>query len=85
MDGFEPHGTIYSAGTVALTSAVYMLGGGWDRGVPGVVGSWVGREGCYTGYQPSTIPGPIFNIFLRLGPTYGQMKAILRLLMRFPR
>ena len=49
-----------------------------------MVGSWVGAGRGYTGYPPSTIPGPIFNIFLRLRPTHGQMKAILRFLMRFP-
>ena len=33
--------------------------------------------------QPS--PGPIFSIFKAKSPTYGQMKAILEVLMRFPR
>ena len=39
----------------------------------------------YTGTHPATVPGPIFNLFLRLRPTYGQMKAILRNMMRFLR
>ena len=29
----------------------------------------------YTGYYPAAIPGSIFNIYLRLGPTHGQMKV----------
>ena len=48
------------------------------EGVPGVVGtvgSWVGTGGVLPGYPPSQLPGPIFNLNLALGPTYGQMKA----------
>ena len=56
---------------------------GRGRGVPGVVQLGVGWEG-YTRYPPSTLLGPIFSIFLRLRPYHGQMKAILRYLMRFP-
>ena len=50
------------------------------RGVPGVVGSGdrVGTGRGTTGVLPRTIPGPIFNLNLRLGPTYGQMKLFLR-------
>ena len=48
------------------------------------MGWWVGREG-YTRVLPSTLPDPIFNIFLASEPTYGQMKLNLRLFMRFPR
>ena len=33
------------------------------RGVPGVVRDWVGAGEGYTGTQPTTVPGPIFNIF----------------------
>ena len=35
-------------------------------------------------YPGHTLPGPIFNLNLALSPTYGQMKAISRFLMRFP-
>ena len=51
---------------------------------PGWGGRWVPgraipvpREG-YTGTQTQPVPVPIFNHILALGPTYGQMKAILR-------
>ena len=54
-------------------------------GVPGVGYGWVGLEGAIPVPHPGTIPGPIFNIFKRLGPTYGQMKAFSKILMRFPR
>ena len=53
-------------------------------GVPGVGAGWVYRVGIwegiwegYTGTPPDQSQGPIFNIYLRLGPTHGQMKAIL--------
>ena len=59
-----------------------MLGG---RVYPGWCGSWVGLEGYYTGTPSHPSQDPIFNIFLRLKPTHGQMKAILRYLVRFPR
>ena len=42
------------------------------RGVPGVGRSGRVREG-YTGYYPAAIPGPIFNIYLKTGPTHGRM------------
>ena len=49
------------------------VGGGvpgvWDLG-----GYW---EGLYR-VPPGHLPGPIFNLILRLGPTYGQRKLILR-------
>ena len=47
------------------------------RGVPGV---WdrVGAGEGYTGYPARHAPGPIFSIYLALGPTHGQMKVILR-------
>ena len=64
------------------TAAWSSLAGGWE-GVPGVVGlGWAG-EG-YTGYYPALSQGPIFSIFKAGSPTYGQMKAILSGLMRFP-
>ena len=53
-----------------------MYPGWWEGGYP---------EGCYTGYPSRTIPGPIFSIFKARGPTYGQMKLILEVSMRFPR
>ena len=53
-------------------------------GVPGV-GSWVGPGGCYTGYPAQTLQDPIFSIFLRPGPTYGQMKVNSMVFMRFLR
>ena len=51
-------------------------GVGWDR-----EGGWEG----YTGTPPDYPPGPIFSLFLVNEPTHGQMKAILDILMRFPR
>ena len=80
-DGYEPHDHIYSA-VVPASMNCGTPGGG--RGVPGVVGTGWGREVLYR-VLPSTLPGPIFSIFKVKGPTYGQMKAILRHLMRFPR
>ena len=52
---------------------------------PGWCGTGWGREGCYTGYPTRPSQDPIFSIFLRLRPTYGQMKAFLLVSMRFPR
>ena len=54
---------------------------GWGYGWVGWVGTWEG----YTGTPPGPLPGPIFSIYLRLRPTHGQMKAILSVLLRFPR
>ena len=51
--------------------------GGGVPGVVGRVGTGVGGWEGYTGTRPPTIPGPIFNIFKAIGPTHGQMKAIL--------
>ena len=39
----------------------------------------------YTGVLPSCSQDPIFSHILALEPTYGQMKAILAVLMRFPK
>ena len=50
---------------------------GCTRGGAGWVGTRVGTGEGYTGTQPGLLPGPIFNLILRQGPTYGQMKAIL--------
>ena len=58
-------------------------------GGPGGVypGWWEdGRAGRgYTGYPASPSQVPTFSLFLRLSPTYGQMKVNSRLLMRFPK
>ena len=66
-------------------AAGQLSGGGCTRG--GVAG-W-GPGGCtgraIPGYYPAAILGPIFSIYLRPGPTHGQMKAKFRFLMRFPR
>ena len=53
------------------------LGAWWGEVYPGVVGYRVGGGEGYTGTHPQAIPGPIFSIYLALGPTYGQMKVIL--------
>ena len=45
----------------------------WDEG------SWVGALEGYTGTPTQPSQDPVLDIFLRLSPTYGQMKAILRL------
>ena len=49
-----------------------------------MVGTWVGLEGCYTGYHPVTLQDPYLVYSEAQGPTYGQMKLILEVLMRFP-
>ena len=58
---------------------------GWPGGVyPGWgVGGWAGR--AIPGYYPAMLPGPIFNINLASGPTYGQMKGFSDYSMRFLR
>ena len=68
----------------AVASPGYGVGGvvypgWWQGGVAGWVPGGCTGEG-YTGTQPTLIPGPIFNLFLRLEPTHGQMKAILCIL-----
>ena len=52
----------------------------WDEG-------WLGGvlPGYYPGYYPGPSQVPILSIFLGLSPTNGQMKAIVRLMMRFPK
>ena len=62
-----------------------MVGEGCTRGGVSGVGSWVGGWEGYTGTQPQPSQGPIFSIFKVKGPTYGQMKAILEVSMRFLR
>ena len=64
------------AGTARGCTDVMDTAGMVGRGVPGVwdMGGYLG--GLYR-VLPQAIPGPIFNLFLRPGPTYGQMKLIL--------
>ena len=71
FDGYEPHGTIDQGVPGRAEVQGVLVGGGvypgwWDLG-------WAGRG--YTGTHPLTLPGPIFNLFLRLRPTHGQMKG----------
>ena len=68
----SPTTILYSVYGTRFMQPVYW---GWG-GVPGVgwEAGWPG--GCYTGYPGPAIPDPIFNIYLRLGPTHGRMKAI---------
>ena len=74
--------TILFSGTrgAAVASAAVRHG----AGVPGV-GRWVGREGCYTGTPPVRSQDWLYTVFKVKGPTYGQMKAILDIMMRFLR
>ena len=61
--------------------AVVRAGEGCTRGSAGRVGT----GGCYTGTPPVPSQDTIFSIFWVQGPTHGQMKAILEVLLRFPR
>ena len=45
------------------------------------MGGWVDIPG----YYPVTLQDPYLDIFSLKGPTYGQMKPILEVPMRFPR
>ena len=47
----------------------------------GLGGYWEG----YTGTLPDQSQDPYIELFKAKGPTYGQMKAILRYSMRFPK
>ena len=47
-------------------------------------GMRVGTGEGYTGYYPVTLQDPYLTYFQGSGPTYGQMKAISSILMRFP-
>ena len=82
---YEPHGTIYSAGH--CPRPLYHAGryrsvrGRCTRGGYGWVGTWVG----YTGYLPGPSQDPYISLFLRQGPTHGQMKAFFSKTMRFLR
>ena len=75
--GFEPHGTILAGRTAVPLAVVHWYRVAVGGGVPGVVRDWGGREGAIPGTHPVPSLGPIFSIYLRLGPTYGQMKAFL--------
>ena len=55
----SPTALLLSAGALPAADPVPAVRG---RVYPGYGTGWVGREG-YTGYQPSTLPDPIFNIF----------------------
>ena len=57
---------------------------GWEEVYPGYGDGGVAGRG-YTGYPASPSQGPIFSHIQPQSPTYGQMRAILRLIMRFPR
>ena len=77
--------TIFSLAALPVhDSSVH--GDRWGRGrvYPGYRDDWVAGRG-YTGYPARPVPGPLFNIYLRLSPTHGQMRAILRYSMRFLR
>ena len=54
------------------------------EGVPGVWDVGGSREG-YTGYYPVPSQYPHLTIFQPQSPTHGQMKAISKVSMRFPR
>ena len=61
-----------TAGAVRVRGGVW-VGEGCTRGMGDRVGAWEG----YTGTQPDTLLGPIFNIFSLKARTHGQMKAFL--------
>ena len=79
-DGYEPHGHITLTYTVPGTALAVR---GQGRGVPGV-GRTGGPGGVLYRVLPQDRPRTIFSLFLRQVPTYGQMKAILSIMMRFP-
>ena len=65
-DGFEPHDTIYSWVRALHADQHGEPARVGSRGVPGVVGWWVGLEGCYTGTQSPPVPVPIISHILSL-------------------
>ena len=77
MDGYEPHGTIHSGVLTRGTGDHAREYPGAVGGVPGVVRDWVGRWGAIPGTQPGPSQDPNIELFLRLSPTYGQMKGFL--------
>ena len=72
-----PHCLDVGPGVQPVSGGVYP--GWWMVGTG--VGGWEG----YTGTPPVHSQDTIFSIYLRLRPTYGQMKAILSNLVRFLR
>ena len=85
FDGFEPHDTIYSVGLTARGYTCCCMTGGGGGVYPGWgMAGWV-LGGAIPVPYPDPSQDPIFNIFLRLGPTHGQMKVKLSYSMRFPR
>ena len=54
-DGFEPHDHIYTAGLPVHPCSQLCTTRREGRGVPGVVGSWVGAREGYTGTQVQTL------------------------------
>ena len=68
-------------GSVAGSALPVGVGGG----VPGVVVGRVGRRGTIPGTQAQPSQYPYLTYFQASGPTYGQMKPILEVFMRFLR
>ena len=58
VDGYEPHGTIYSAVVPGSRMTMPVVRGGCTRG-SGDVG---GLEGCYTGTHPDPSQDPYLTI-----------------------
>ena len=85
FDGYEPHGTIVQPAPPRALPAGRARLAWWGRGVPGVVGTRWAWRGAIPGTHPDQSQDPIFSIFKAQGPTYGQMKAILEVSLRFPR
>ena len=80
VDGYEPHDHILAG---PQTHGTLSTPDGRGEGVPGVWDREGGWEG-YTGYLARPSQDPIFSIFKAISPTYGQMKAIYEVFMRFP-
>ena len=62
VDGYEPPGTIQLHGPDHSSRPQGGMVGGRGRGVPGVVGGWVGT-GRAIPVPNQHPPGPIFNLF----------------------
>ena len=66
--------TVFSPAAVPAEQLTSHWPGG---GVPGVWDTgWVAGR-AIPGYYPPTLPDPNISLYLALGPTHGQMKAIL--------
>ena len=83
LDGYEPHDHIPPAVPHCAPDAGTAMAGVRCRGVPGVVGMWVGAWVGYTGYYQIPSQDPYLDHIRPQGPTYGQMKAISLYFMRF--